>query len=96
MSENIPGGITAMRNERDDKDETTADFDHVSDMAARLKLKGRERDKYIHNHMTGLGYQMVPSYIKPDDDDDGGSKFSFGRSRSSSRGSRDDDDDYPF
>ena len=81
----------------DEKDEGNADFDHVAKMATRLKLKGRERDRYVHQHMTGLGYKMVPSYVHPDDDDDDDS--SGGRFfRRSGRGGRNDDDDseYPF
>lgn len=86
------------RDDREDKD--TEDFDHVSSMADRLKLKkgSRERSRYIHDHMTGLGYRMVPSYVKDDDDDDDdsrGGRFRFRGNRG--RSSRDDDDDgYPF
>lgn len=78
------------------------DFTSVSAMADRLKLKGKDRTKYIHDHMTGFGYRMVPSYVRADDDDDddgGGGRFFGGRSRSSSRNRRsgdDDDDAYPF
>ena len=82
----------------DDKSEDD-DYASVSRMADRLKLKGRERSKYIHDHMTGFGYRMVPSYVRDDDDDrDAGGRF-FGGSRSSSRRSRsgdDDEDNYPF
>jgi hypothetical protein len=84
---------------RDDKEDDNADFDHISGMAKRLNLKGKDRDKYIHDHMRGLGYTMVPSYVRPDDDDEG-SRFSFGRSggnrRRRSRDDDDDDDGYPF
>lgn len=80
------------RDEKDDAD----DFDTVSGMADRLKLKkgSRERQRYVHDHMTGLGYRMVPSYVKDDDDDDddGSKRYRF-RSRGSGRGRRDDDDD---
>lgn len=84
---------------RDEKDEGNEDHESVSRMADRLKLKkgSRERDRYIHDHMTGLGYRMVPSYVKPDDDDDddeSGGRFRFRGSRSRSRSS--DDDGYPF
>jgi hypothetical protein len=79
-------------------------YDTVSAMADRLKLKGKERGTYIHEHMTRSGYRAVPNYVKADDDDDdddGGSGF-FGGSRrrsgsssgSRSRRSRDDDDDW--
>lgn len=77
-----------------DKDDPT-DFDTVSGMADRLKLRGRDRQKYIHDHMTGLGYRHVPSYVKDDDDDDSSSFFGS-RRRSRSRRDDDDDDGYPF
>jgi hypothetical protein len=84
------------RNDKEDDD----DYASVSQMADRLKLKkgSRERARYIHDHMTGLGYRMQPSYVRPDeddDDDDGHGRFRF---RGRSRSSRDDDDDggYPF
>lgn len=78
-----------MPKNNSDKEQT--DYDDVCDMADRLKLKGREQDRYIHQHMTGLGYKMVPSYVRPDndDDEDNGGRFSFRRGR----GSREDDDD---
>ena len=82
---------------RDDKDEGNEDFDSVSRMADRLKLKkgSRERERYIHDHMTGLGYKMTPSYVRPDDedDDDDGGRGRF-RFRGRSRGG--EDDGYPF
>jgi hypothetical protein len=92
---------------KDDDDDL---FDTVSGMADRLELKGKERQTYVHEHMTRGGYRMEPSYVKgdpDDDDDDGGSGF-FGsnrnrsgsgsrndsRSRSRSRRSRGNDDDW--
>lgn len=80
-----------------DKDEGE-DYASVAAMADRLKLKGRDRSKYIHDHMTGFGYKMVPSYVREEDDDDGPSRFFGSRSTGSrTRRSRDsDDDDYPF
>lgn len=85
---------------RNDKDDENEDYASVTRMADRLKLKGRDRSKYIHDHMTGFGYRMVPSYVREDDDNDSDTRFFGGRSRSSSRSrrSRDDDDDdgYPF
>lgn len=74
-------------------DEDDGDFGTVSAMADRLKLTGRERDKYIHSHMTGLGYKMQPSYIRAeegDDDDDDDDRF-FGRRSRPNRESGDDD-----
>ena len=79
----------------------------VSGMADRLKLSGKERQTYIHEHMTRSGYRMEPTYVPGGDDDDdddrsAGGFFSSGsrsssrnRSRSSSRNrgrTRDDDD----
>jgi len=86
-----------------DKDD---DFpDAVADMADRLGLEGKDRSRYIHEHMTRGGYKAVPNYVKKDkddDDDDDDSPF-FGRRRRSrsssgddggrSRRRRDDDDD---
>ena len=84
-----------------DKDDDDL-FDSVSSMADRLKLKGKERTTYIHEHMTRGGYKAVPNYVKADDDDDdddSGSPF-FGSRRGNRSGSRrsrrrdDDDDDW--
>jgi hypothetical protein len=91
---------------RDDKNDQE-DYESVSAMADRLKLKGRERSRYIHDHMTSFGYRMVPSYVRDEDEeDDDGGRFRFGgsrpktRERSSQRRTRrsddDDDDGYPF
>jgi hypothetical protein len=52
-------------------DKTPTDFDQVSAMADRLKLKGKDRETYIHDHMTGLGYKPRVSYSKEDEDDSG-------------------------
>ena len=79
------------RDEEYDKD--SEDFETVARMAGRLKLKGRERDRYIDQHMRGLGYRSVPQYVKEDDgeedDEDGGGRYGFRRTRRS--GGRDDD-----
>jgi hypothetical protein len=84
-----------------DKDDDDL-YDSVSNMADRLKLKGKERTTYIHEHMTRGGYKAVPNYVKADDDDDdddSGSPF-FGSRRGNRSGSRrsrrrdDDDDDW--
>jgi S-adenosylmethionine:tRNA-ribosyltransferase-isomerase (queuine synthetase) len=85
-----------------DKDDDL--LDSVNAMADRLKLKGKERTTYVHEHMTRSGYRAVPNYVKSeddDDDDDGGSTF-FGKRSGSGSGSgsrrsrsrRDDDDDW--
>jgi hypothetical protein len=87
-----------------DKDDDDL-YDTVSGMADRLKLKGEERGRYIHEHMTRSGYKAVPNYVKADDDDDdddSGSSFFGSKRKSSSSGngsrsrrsrSRDNDDD---
>jgi hypothetical protein len=70
-------------------------YDSVTGMAERLGLKGDDRRKYVHEHMTRGGYRMEPTYVPNDDEDeDEGSSF-FGSSRksSSSRSRSDDDDD---
>lgn len=51
-------------------DDDTQDYDTVAAMADRLKLTGDERTRYIHRHMTGLGYRMEPSYVPRDDEND--------------------------
>jgi hypothetical protein len=84
---------------RDDKDDSQHDYESVAAMADRLKLKGKDRNRYIHEHMTGIGYRMVPSYVREEEDeDDGGGRFRLrGNGNRSRRSSRDDDDDdYPF
>jgi hypothetical protein len=76
-----------------DKDDDLHDV--VSGLADRYKLKGKDRDKFIHEHMTAGGYRAVPNYVpadKDDDDDDSGPRW-VGRSRRSRSRRRDDDDD---
>lgn len=72
--------------------------DKVTEMADRMGLKGNERRKYVHDHMTRSGYRMEPTYVPDDDrdgDDDDDDPPFFGRSRSarSSSRSRNRDDD---
>lgn len=84
-----------------DKDDDL--LDSVSAMADRMGLTGRERSRYIHEHMTRSGFKAVPQYVKAEDDEDEdkGSGFFGGSSRrrpsrddgSRSRRRRDDDDD---
>lgn len=72
----------------------TADYDHVVGMAKRLGLKGEERAEYIHSHMTGLGYDAHPNYVKrrgKNEPKRGGGLFP--RSRPSDDDDDDDDDD---
>jgi hypothetical protein len=65
-------------------------YDDVSAMADRLKLTGRERTSYIHEHMTRGGYKAIPSYVRDeseddDDEDSSGSSFFGGRRRRPTR-----------
>jgi hypothetical protein len=83
-----------------DKDDDL--FESVSAMADRIGLKGSDKTKYVHDHMTRGGYKAIPQYVpaddKDDDDDDDDQPF-FTRKRRKPRGgasrrTRDDDDDW--
>jgi hypothetical protein len=74
-----------------DKDDDL--HDRVLDMADRLGLKGNDRRKYVHEHMTRGGYRMEPTYVPADDDDDDQDDDPFFGKPKSHRRSRDDDDD---
>lgn len=74
-----------FQNQSDEEDDT---FDQVSSMADRLGLKGADRQSYIHDHMTQLGYdamQTRESYLKrpeePEDQQSGGSRWFGGGGR---------------
>ena len=79
-------------------------YESVTKMADRLKLKGKDRGTYVHEHMTRGGYRAVPNYVKDDgddDDDESGSPFFGGKRKGSGSGSssrrrrsNDDDDDW--
>lgn len=75
-----------MANSRDDDDDL---LDQVNALADRYGLKGSERRKFIHGHMTRGGYRAEPTYVRDaqDDDDDDDDEF-FTRRR---RPNRDDD-----
>lgn len=89
-----------------DKDDDL--LDAVNAMADRIGLKGGDRSKYVHDHMTRGGYKAVPTYVPADDgddDDDDSDRPFFGsrrkrgsrdqsRSRPPRGRSRDDDDDW--
>jgi hypothetical protein len=68
----------------------------VTGMADRLKLKGKERSQYIHEHMTRGGYKAIPNYVRADEDDDDDDKgtgfFGRGGGGGRSRRSRTEDD----
>lgn len=52
-----------------DKDDDDL-FDSVSAMAERIGLKGSEKTRYVHEHMTRGGYRAVPSYVRAEDEDE--------------------------
>lgn len=73
-------------NMADDRD-PEEDLASFTATAERLGLKGKERSRYIHEHMTGVGYKAEPRYVTSDDDEDeedDGGRFSV-RRRSGSR-----------
>jgi hypothetical protein len=76
---------------KDDDDDLQEQVEHMAD---RLGLKGSDRQKYVHDHMTRGGYRAVPTYVprddKDDDDDDDEPPF-FNRQRR--RRTRDDSQD---
>lgn len=74
----------------DDQDDF---YDSVAAMAERMGLKGKERERYIHEHMTRSGYRAVPTYVldegdEEDSEDDGGFFGSGGRRRPQERRDR--------
>lgn len=73
------------------KSKGNPDDDHksVAALADRLGLTGKDRERYIHQHMTGFGYKSKRTYVASDDDDDDSGGF-FGKKRN------DDDDDDDF
>lgn len=71
----------------------TADYDSVVAMAKRMGLKGEERQEYIHAHMTGLGYDAVPNYVKRKGKNEDKSRSGWGRFGGGNQHDDDDDDD---
>jgi hypothetical protein len=62
-----------------------SDLAAVRAAAKRLGLTGKDRDEYIHKHMTGFGYKSRRTYVvAPDSESRRGGGFF---------GSRNDDDD---
>lgn len=72
---------------KEEKDEASIDFDAITAAGKRLKLKGRELERYIHDHMTGFGYKSKRTYFKAEDDESTEQPF-WRRSKD-----RDDEDD---
>jgi hypothetical protein len=88
-----------------EEEEEDPTFDEVSAMADRLGLKGRDRQSYIDDHMTGLGYDAVQSrsaYVKRQEQEEDQSRGGYGqrwgfqgsRRGNSQRQARDNDDHY--
>ena len=76
----------------EEKDDT---YERVSGMAKAMGLKGSERTEYIHEHMTRLGYDAKPNYVKKkgrDENNRSGGGF-FGGNNRRQRDDDDDDDD---
>jgi hypothetical protein len=72
---------------KEERDDATVDLESVTNAGKRLKLKGRELEKYVHDHMTGFGYKSKRSYFKTEESDDDSVPF-WRRGKSG-----DDDDD---
>jgi hypothetical protein len=70
----------------DDRDEATIDLESVTAAGKRLKLKGRDLERYIHDHMVGFGYKSKRSYFKDEEGDEGSEPFWR-------RGKKDEEDD---
>jgi hypothetical protein len=78
----------------DDRDDDL--YESVSAMADRIGLEGRERQDYIHEHMTRAGYDAVPQYVRREEEEEGrgsrrGSGFFGSGSGSGSSSDRDRD-----
>lgn len=76
---------------KQEQEETKAqrDLRRVTENGKRMKLKGRQLQDYVHEHMTGFGYRTKTEYVDPDDDEDNGkSGFSW-----RNRNNDDDEDD---
>lgn len=71
-----------------EKNQVDLDLDDITKKADRLKLRGKDREDYIHKHMVGFGYKAKRTYFQPEDDDEDNGGGFFGRRRR-----RDDDDD---
>lgn len=65
---------------RRSQEDTDNDYRSISGMADRLGLKGEERSRYLHKHMTTLGHKPQTRYVPGGDDksdDDSGSDDFF-------------------
>jgi hypothetical protein len=64
-------------------------FDDVSAMADRIGLKGQDRSRYIHEHMTRSGYKAVPNYVRDEGEEEEEEEESSGFFGSRRRTNRD-------
>lgn len=53
---------------RKSQEDTDNDFRSISGMADRLGLKGEERSRYTHKHMTKLGHKPQTRYVPGEDE----------------------------
>jgi hypothetical protein len=76
------------------KQENTPESDlaAVKAQAKRLGLTGKDREEYIHKHMTGFGYRAKRTYVVPEDSDSRRGSGFFGRSDDDDDDGGDDDD----
>lgn len=83
---------------RPNGDEDDDFFDRVEEMAEHLGMKGREKEQYIHEHMTRGGYRRVQSrdsykrVERNDEEEERGSGFFNRGGRDRGRRRNDDDD----
>jgi hypothetical protein len=75
-----------------DRPTPESDLAAVRAAAKRLGLTGKDRDEYIHKHMTGFGYKSRRTYVvAPESGSRRGSGF-FGSSSDDDDDDNDDDD----
>jgi hypothetical protein len=55
-----------------DDNDTDKDFASITGMAKRLGLAGEEATKYVHDHMTKLGYKSRRTYFRDKESGGGG------------------------
>lgn len=73
----------AKNDDQDDDLETT-----VNNLADRYGLKGADRRRFVHGHMTRGGYRAEPTYVRDEEEDeeDGDDEFFSRRRRSQGSG----------
>ena len=55
---------------RKSQEDTDGDYRSISGMADRMGLKGEDRNRYVHQHMTRLGHKPQTRYVPGGDDKD--------------------------